>query len=250
MDPSRDKQDWQQAFDDVEREAAHPSDSEIAEALDGVGTEFARADIRAHLAWCRRCAGVAADYEAFGAAAPAKAKADEDAAWSAMQRRLPQQPRRAAPRWDWPYAAAAGFAACALPGLAWLATRPAPTPVIVEKRIEVPAPAQPLRIANAAVIDLMPLGSQERSGGTAGGGVRLPSPLPGVVTFVLNAAATGEETQACVLDAAGREAWTGTLRRQSGVFTLALDEAALRSAPLTIELTSNGKITARYRVGR
>ncbi len=253
MNPSRDKQDWRQAFDDLEREAAHPSDSEIAEMLDGVGTEFTRADIRAHVAWCRRCAQVAADYESFGVAAQPGAKAVEDAAWQAIECRLPKTavPIARPKRWEWPLAAAAGFAACALPGAAWLAMRPAPPQVIVEKRIEVPAPAQPLRVANAAVIDLMPLGARERAGGPADAGVRLPNPLPGVVTLVLNAAATGDEAQARVLDAAGREAWTGTLRRQSGVFTLALDEAALSAAPLTIELmSSNGKVAARYRVGR
>lgn len=248
MDFVNGKEMWQQAFGDLEGVVTHPADEEIAATLDGLGSEFARVEIGAHLSWCSRCQKVAQDYSAFQAEL-AVSTGSSDAAWRAFQQRLPVKSR---PQWSWGVAwpAAAGFAAAVLLSSAWFLSRPPREALIVEKRVEVPAPPAPLLAANAAVIDLMPLGSAERSdGGAAANEVRLPRPLPSIVTLILNAAAgAGDEVQARLIDSAGIVLWTGTLRRQSGVFTLALDQATLQAKSISIELEQKGRIVARYRV--
>ena len=234
------------AFDELEKVAVHPSAQEIAETMEGLGSPFSQAEVRAHAGWCEACRKIAGEFEGFEAAAPAS---NRD--WEAMQRRLGS--RRAGgggAAIPWWLAAAAGFAACGLAGWFWLATRPQAEPVMVERRVEV---AAPVRIGNAAVVDLMPLSTRERGGGpTEAAGAKLPDPLPGVVTFILNAApADGDEVQAIVADESGREVWRGSLKRQSGVFTFALGAAELRGGPLTVELQSGRPGRAiRYRIGR
>jgi hypothetical protein len=237
-----DRHEWELAFREVEKEAVHPSAQEIAAAFDGLGSDFTRSEVRAHTAWCGPCGEIARDFEAFASdlAAPTPAPIRHVA-----PAELPSRAVRPEPGWSPWWAAAAGFAACAVGSALWFATRPLPQPVVVERRVEVPAPKEPLQIANAAVIDLMPVDARER--GAEGQGGALPDPLPVVATFILNdAAGVGAETPVRVRNAGGRVVWTGVLKRQKGVFTLALGGEVLREGPLVVELGG----AVRYRIGR
>jgi hypothetical protein len=211
------------AFDELACDAVHPSDEEIAAALDGAGTAFASAGIRAHLGWCSVCQSVAAEYEDFRR--PPPAAADEDAAWEAVRRKLPAR-QRPAPRW---LAYAAAVAMVAGPALTWKWMSLRPPEVRVEEKIV----REPVRAANVEVIDLIPEGERVRAGGPAEPGAPLPADTR-FATFLLNGAAEAE-CAARVLDAQGRDVWSARLRSKDGVYTMLLGEEILRSRPLRIE---------------
>ena len=230
------KERWTSAFQELERQSVHPAAEEIAAAVDGVGSPFAVAEIRAHVGWCASCQRLAEEFREFSAAPAVSPIASKtDAAWAAMQKRLPSaQPRvpsRMPSNWWWPVAA---VLAISVGPTLWQAMngggrrvqyQPPPVAAIVP-------PRRPFPVANAAVVDLYPLGDQTRSADGASGAVAPVSAA--LVTFILNGAVR-EQVQARVVDATGKELWSGGLRRQSGAYPLALGEETLRQRPLTIE---------------
>ena len=232
------------AFNELEQQSVHPSAEEIAAAEEGSGSEFALAEIHAHVGWCTPCQQLAAEFREFSAPAVAT-DTDTDTEWRAMQARLPvKMPVRRTAKREW-IAAAVGFAACALIGVTLWMSRPTPSPVVVERRVEVPTPAAPIQIANAAVVDLFPVDSRVR--GTSDPAVALPTPLPGVVTLIFHPAQAAQgSVEAVLLNAQGGSLWKGTLSRQSDGFTLALGAEILRSRPLTIELREPDGVAQRY----
>ncbi len=232
------------AFEQLQREAVHPSAEEIDAAMEGTGSLFTLAETRAHIGWCEPCRRIADDFREFCTPAVADPVSTE-AEWRVMQKRLPTPIRRPAGSQRLWLAAAAGFAACFAGATFWWSTRPEPPPVIVERRIAVPAKPEPILVANAAVIDLLPMDARVRGATEA----LRPVALPGIVTLILSGAdIAGDRAEARAVDATGREIWRVTLLRQRGVFTFALGGDALAARPVTIELGTAGNRLTIYRL--
>ena len=168
-----------EAFQELAKDSVHPSAEEIGAALEGVASEFASAEVRAHLGWCDACRPVAEEFHGF----QRSDEGVEDGAWKSMRARLPVTAvRPTRNEWRWlPMAAA--LAVIAGPVVTWRVANNRPPRV--EERIVTREVSAPVRVANAAVVDLYPEGDRTRGGGSTAAKVPATADL---ATFILNGA--------------------------------------------------------------